>query len=444
MIKKIGLGFIALIIAAGIYYFTVGSAQITQEMKTQINNQLSSLEKEGFGIENRKIEEEKEHFVISFDDTKKISSFLFSQGIQINAEDASMLKGLKLGVDTHYLPDVYSSVAFDIYPVTLPEVLNTPNSNNDKKVLADINKMLKKKSFLIHIALNKTANAFKGHMKDINETVNEHDLPINLQLKSLHFTGELKDNHIHTIEQSLDNFTIFAKDEMHIVLSDITSDYTVTGKTLYDYRTHYKVDNIVANLKSDVDVNIKGIDVISNSTVDKNTASGGIKMTIADTHISNQPNPYDLKNFVFEIKGSNVDITAMDQLQKSDLSDEKVANAFLKKIFSKGVHFEISELSLESMVNNGQKIDGFDVNAQVTLDKNFDVLALEKNPLSALQTVDADLKLVFSKKLFELIAQQPQAMMALMMFQPKDENNKKVYSLELKDGKLLINGKPAM
>jgi hypothetical protein len=42
------------------------------------------------------------------------------------------------------------------------------------------------------------------------------------------------------------------------------------------------------------------------------------------------------------------------------------------------------------------------------------------------------------------MAQQPQAMMALMMFQPQDENNKKVYKLELKDGELFVNGAPVM
>ena len=120
--KKIGLGLVALILVAVIYYFTVGASQITEEIKAQVNTQLTSLEKEGFVIEERKIEEKKEHFVISFDDPEKISSFLYRQGMQLTVEDAELLKGLKVGVDTHYLPDAYSSVAFDMYPTTLPKI----------------------------------------------------------------------------------------------------------------------------------------------------------------------------------------------------------------------------------------------------------------------------------------------------------------------------------
>jgi len=441
--KKIGLGLGALIVAATVYYFTIGSGQIIEEIKSQVNTQLTSLEKEGFTIEERKVEEKKEHFVITFADTNKISAFLFQQGMQISAEDAKALKGLKVGVDAHYLPDAYSSVAFDMYPVALPEVLISSRPE-DKEVLADIKKMLKKKTFLMHVAISKTANAFKGYFNDINETMNEHDLPLNFQLKSFKFTGNLKENSIHSIKQSLDTFSVFAKDEIKVILSNITSNYEITGSTLYDYKTHYSVGNIDIGIESDLDVSIKDINVLSDSSVKNDIASGSIKMTLGHTHISDEKEPYDLENFVFNMKASNIDITSMEKLQKADLSDEKVMNDILKQMFSKGVHFEISTLSLESIESVGQKIDGFDLSAQITLDKNFDILALEQNPLSARQTVNADLKLVFSKELFELAAEQPQAMMALMMFQPKDENDKKVYKLQLKDGKFTVNDLPMM
>jgi len=441
--KKIGLGLGALIVAATVYYFTIGSGQIIEEIKSQVNTQLTTLETEGFTIEDRKVEEKKEHFVITFADTNKISSFLFRQGMQINAEDAKALKGLKIGVDTHYLPDAYSSVAFDMYPVALPEVLISSRPE-DKEVLADIKKMLKKKTFLVHVAIKKTGNAFKGHLNDINETMNEHDQAIELQLQSFKFAGDLKENSIHSIKQTLDNFSIFSKDEIKVALTNIASKYEVTGNTLYDYKTHYSVENIVIGIESNLDVTIKDVHVLSRSSVQNDIASGSIKTTVGHTHIADEKEPYNLENFVFEMKASNIDITAMEKLQKADLADEKVMNEILKQMFSKGVHFAISTLSLESIESDGQKIDGFDLNAQITLSKNFDLLSLEKNPLSALETVNADLKLLFSKELFELVSEQPQAMMALMMFQPKDENDKKVYKLQLKDGKFTVNDKPMM
>jgi len=440
--KKIALVFIGVLAAAAIYYFTIGSGQIVKELKTQVNTQLTVLTKKGFTIEERKIEENKEHFVISFDDTQKISSFLYQQGIQITAEDALMLKGLKIAVNTLYLPDAYSSVAFDMYPISLPESLRS-TSSEDKKVITEIKKLLEKKTFLMHIAVNKAFNGFKGHIEDINETIT-NNVAVNLQLKGLNFKGDIKDNTIHSIKQTLEHFAILISNEMKVVFSNIKSNYKVTGKTLYDYKTHYSVGDILLDIKSGLNIKLAEIDVLSSSTVVNNLASGTIKTTINHTHISDEKEPYDLENFAFEIKASNVDITAMNTLQKADLSNEKVMNSMLTQFFSKGVHFEIPTFSLENIETDGQSIEGFDLTAKVLLDKDFDIVALENNPLSALETVNADLNLVFSNELFELMSQQPQAMMALMMFQPQNKNNKKVYKLELKDGELFVNGAPVM
>jgi len=440
--KKILLGLGALLLVVVIYYFTMGSEQITKEIKTQINTQLTALQKEGFSIEERKIEEQKEHFVISFDDPKKISTFLYQKGLQITVEDAAILKGLKIGVDTHYLPDAYSSVSFDMYPVALPKLLSTSTNEDDKKILIEIQKMLDQKTILTHIAINKIGNGFKGYMNDINETI-KSKLDVNILLKGLRFEGDIKENTIHSVKQNLEKFSVSASDEMRITLSNVKSDYKITGKTLYDYRTHYEVANILSNING-LNITIKDIDVLSNSTVTNDIASGTIKTTFAHIYIEDEKEPYDLENFIFEMKASNIDIRAMDTMQKADLTDEKVMKDILKQLFSKGVHFEITTLSLESIESDGTKIDGFELTAQVTLDKNFDIQSLEKNPLSALETVNADLKLVFSPELYELIAEQPQAMMALMMFQPKDENDKKVYILELKNGHFRVNGNPIM
>jgi hypothetical protein len=440
--KKVGLGLISLLVIAAIYYFTIGSEKIVKEIKMQVNTHLIALEKEGFSIEERKIEENKEHFVISFDDSKKISSFLYQQGMQITAEDAKVLKGLKIGIDAHYLPDTLSLITFDMYPVALPVLFTSSTNSDNKKVLAELQKMLDKKTFLMHIAISKTGSGFTGYMKDINETI-EDELVMNAQLKSLQFEGNIKENRIHSVKQTLDNFSVQVSDEMKITFSNVESNYRITGKTLYDYTTHYSIDDIISSVNG-LNVAIKNIDAISTSIVADNIASGTFKTTIEHTHISDEKEPYDLENFVFEIKASNVDMTAMNTLQNADLSDEKVMNALLTQLFSKGVQFEISTLSLESIEYDGQLIEGFNLTSQVLLDKDFDMLALENNPLSALETVNADLNLMFSKELFELMAQQPQAMMALMMFQPQDENNKKVYKLELKDGELFVNGAPVM
>ena len=119
--KKSGFGIIGLVLVAAIYYFTAGSTQVTEELKKQVNNELTTLQQNGFGVKDREIKENAEHFIISFDDPTKITSYLSSRGAQVNQEDILLFKGLKIGVDAQYLNDSYSALSLDIYPVGLPQ-----------------------------------------------------------------------------------------------------------------------------------------------------------------------------------------------------------------------------------------------------------------------------------------------------------------------------------
>jgi hypothetical protein len=154
--RKLGLGVIGLVLVAIIYYFTAGSAQITQEIKNQVNSELVTLEQNGFAIQEREIKESEEHFVISFDDPKKIVDFFTVQGADMSMEDATALKGLKIGVDAKYLNDAYSALSLDIYPLNLPTgITELDMDKEDKLVIEQLNKFLEKKGILVHIDFNK-------------------------------------------------------------------------------------------------------------------------------------------------------------------------------------------------------------------------------------------------------------------------------------------------
>ncbi len=441
--KKIGLGLIGLILAAAIYYFAIGASRLTQEVRMHVDTQLASLQKEGFKIEQRHIKEKKEHFIISFDDTRKISTFLYRKGVQITAEDAEMFKGLKLGVDIHYLPDISSLLSLDIYPHALPHVITT-SLRDKRELLKQIEEILKNKTLLIHLMLNKTASSFKGHMKDINETIKDAQQMATLHSKELTFEGKITKNSIYAFKQTLQNLSFILSDGLKISLSGLKSNYKVTGKTLYDYTTNYQIEEAVVDIQSITQIRLRDIRVDSASIVKENLASGTMKISIAQTNITNSKKPYDLEHFNFEVKASNIDISTIDQMQQADLSNEKVMNSLLKQLFSKGVVFEVTALSLEHIKSDGKKIEGFDLAAQLTFAENFDFPALERNPLSALNAINADAKLTFSNELFALMAEQPPIMMVLMMFPPKDKHNKKEYILELKKGNVTVNGKTVM
>jgi len=437
--KKLGLGFIGLIIVGAMYYFMAGSQQLTAQMKKAVNTELTSLEKEGFSIESREIHEEKEHFVLSFDDSTKIAKFLTRQGVQLNVNDAAFLKDFKLGVDVNYLADAYSAIAFDVYPLALPSLILSIAEDEKEKAL--LQKLLDKKTFLAHIAVNKLGTGFKGNMKDINEVLHGKQ-KVTLKMQGLTFSGDIKAQRISAVKEEVNTLSLLVDDDIAFTFSGVKSDFLVTGKTPYDYSTNYSIDKVQARTRTEFSLLASKLVMHSDSTVKDGLAAGSMQAKTKSMLATTKGKSYLFDAFAFETHAKGLDISAFEKLQEIDVNNEQEVNALLKQMMSKGVSFEIPTFSVQNIEAEGQKLNGFDVTAHVNLDKSFDITSLQANPMSALSSVDANLHVSLSKELFGMVAQIPQAMMALMLFQPKDENGKKVYSLELKDSKVTVNGMP--
>lgn len=440
--KKLGLAVVGLFIVAVIYYITAGSSQLTEQMKAQVNTELSSLQTEGFSVKGREITETKEHFVLSFDEPQKIAHFLARQGVQLNVNDAELLKGLQLGIDVNYLDDTYSAVSFDMYPVALPSTIASSFvEEKDKKALAQIEQMLKKKTFLMHIAINKLGNGFKGYMKDIEEVL-QGEKNVELKMKGFTFSGDIKNNVIHSVKQALQQLTMQVPNEMLFSFNTIESDYVVTGKTLYDYTMQYSIGKMTLNTNQKFSIAANDIVLKSISLVKDGLASGSMHSTVKQTNVSTKGKKYIFDTFVFDMNAHNLDVRAFEKLQQVDVNNEAEINALIQTLISKGVQFEITKLSVENIEKSTKKMGGFALTAKVDIDKSLNISASQANPMAALSAIDANLNITLSRELFGIVIQQPQAMMAMMLFQPKDVNGKKVYNLNLKDGKLTVNGMP--
>ena len=442
--KKLGFGLIGLVFATSIYYFTLGSAQLTSEIKTQVNAELANIQTQGFSVQGREVGEEKEHFVISFDEPQKIAAFFTKNGALLSASDAEILKGLKIGVALAYLPDVYSAASLDIYPLTLPTMISAAvESDEEKKILAQIEKMLEKKTFLIHVDANKLGTGFKGYMKDIDEVIHG-EADVEMLLSELEFSGDIKDDKVQGMKQTLKELSINVQNEFTMVMHNLKSDYTMTGATQYDYATSYSIENMSAKAKDELNLQFNDFELSSNSTVKNGLSSAMFKTKTKNIVLEEKGNKLLLDGIVFEMKADNLDIKVFEQLGKIDVKNEKEVNMVLQQLISQGVSFEIPTFSVENVQNAGQKMGGFSLTSMLKIDKSLNIAATQNNPLAAVNALNAKIDFSLSKELFAELAKRPEAVMAMMLFQPKDVNGKKIYNIELKDGKLSVNGKQAM
>ena len=442
--KKLGLALLSIVIIASIYYFSTGSEQLRLEMKAQVNKELATLQTEGFSVQNREISENKEYFILSFDDPEKISKFFTQKGAKVDATEIEALKGLQVGVDVSYQKDAYSAVSFDMYPVTLPSVLtNSALSEEDKKIVAQLKKIMEKKALLVHLSVNKLGTGFKGHVKDINEILQGDD-KVHFTVTGLTFSGDIKENKIATMKQELKDFNMDIANELSMKLSGLTSEYSMTGKSAYDYKTNYNIKKVKLDGKAEFNILIDNIDVASESSVKDGLATGSIQTKANKIDITEGQEHTVLETLLFDMKASNFDIKAFEQLEKIDINDDKAMNAVLQQLISQGIQLDISEFSIAKITTAGQTMNGFSMNTAFKIDKSLDITALQQNPMLAINAINANLDIALSQGLFAMVAQHPQAVMAMMLFQPKDVNNQKVYKIELQDGSLKVNDRPVL
>lgn len=442
--KKLGFGFLGLLVVGAIYYFTTGSTLIASEIKKQVNAELLTVQTHGFKVEERKIDEKKEHFVLSFDNPEKITDFLNTQGIQVTTKDVEALKGLKLGVDIAYVSDVYSAVSIDMYPLTLPDIITSASLDaKDKSIITQLYSMLKNKAFLVHLDVNKLGTGFKGYVKNINETIQD-DTKTSILLEGLTFEGSLKDKKLHKITQNLKELKLLLDEKITLTLQGLQSNYMITGKTNYDYESSYTIDTMQMNDTSTTSFSLVDTKISSTSKVQDNLMDTSIIVNVNTVKLEDEGESLFLDTFVINTQASNLDITAFEKLQHLDPNNEKEMTIVLQQLISKGVSLNINTISAQNINYMRKTLDDFNLTAHLDIDKSLNITALQQNPLLALPAIDANLKLSLSPALFGLISEQPKAIIMLMLFQPQDVNGKKVYSVELKDGKLTVNGMSVM
>ncbi|CAA6814773.1 MAG: Unknown protein [uncultured Sulfurovum sp.] len=434
--KKILFIATGVLIATAIYYFTLGSSQATAQMKQQINNELASIASEGFSVQNREVTEEKDHFILSFDDPQKLTAFFKKHNSPLTLEDAQALQGLKLGVDIAYLDNAYSSASFDLYPVALPTSITTALQADNIETLKALQSIIDRKVLLAHIDVNKLGTGFKGYIQDINETIDK-DVNAKLSLQGMTFSGDIDNNQVKSTNYALENIAYSIAGAFNLTVTGVEGSHQPQANDTYSAQK-------ILLEGSDFSYALHTLTGKASASSQDKLTSTSLEMNIASIEMTEKQDHDKIEDIKLDMHVKNLNTEAFERLQTIDPEDEKAVLATLQELISHGVVFEIKNISANSVETQGSKLGGFKFFATVSLDQSLNVTQANNNPMSTLSALDAHLNLSVNSGLFALIAQKPQAMIALMMMPPKSDGDNKVYDLKVKDGNVLINGKKAL
>jgi len=438
--KKLGFGLIGLVAIAVIYYLTAGSAQITENAKQQLNHELSILQQSGFSLKERKSVSKQDHFIISFDEPKKITQYLKAKATETTLEDVKALQGLQIGIDAKYLADSYSALSLDLYPVALPKSMLEDLGEEDKKLIEHIKTMLKKKAFLVHIDFNKILSAFKGYLKDIHETIENKGKKVTVTATEMTFKGNIKEEKIHDFSQKIGLISLDAGKELQAKITHIDGNYVMTGKTPYDITSRYHIEAIIIKEEPTLSFSVKDIDNETKNTLHNGLLKSLITTKIKLVEIKEEQKKNTIKNIVLDFTVDNLDIISLEALQKTDPKNETRIQQLTQQIFSKGITLTLPEFSAEKIVDNGTEMRGFDMNGSIVIDKSFSMAAVSQNPFAVLEALHIKTHINISDELYALAVQDPRAMIMMMMVPPATQKNNKVYDISFSQGKLIVNG----
>ena len=438
--KKLGFSLIGLVLIASVYYFMNGSAQITENAKQQLNNELSTLQQSGFSVKERKSEKETDHSILSFDNPEKIVSYLNTQGAEMTLEDVKALKGLQVGMDAKYLPDSYSALSLDLYPVALPENMMHDLGEENKKLVDHIKGMLERRALLIHIDFNKMLNGFKGYIKDINETIEEDGEKVNITAKGMTFKGDIKDEKIHELSQKIALISLDADKEMQVKVVNIEGQNVITGATAYDITSHYSTESITVSAEPTCSLHVRKLENETKNSVENGLLQSVIRTKAERIEISEAQKKHTIEQMLFDFTADNLDVAALEALQQADSEDETRINQLIRQLLSKGILLTLDNFSAKKITENGTDMKGFEMNGTVSIAKSFNVNAVSHNPMLGLDAISIKTHISVSDELYTLIVQDPRAMIMMMMVPPVTKKGKKIYDVDFSNGKLTVNG----
>lgn len=441
--KKLGIGIaiLVVIIASVIYYLNdIEQKQIEalNTLQEKVTIQLTQMQNNGFNITDRAMEKEKEHFFITIVEPNKASTFLTQKGLRVTPEEAEELKDLKLSVELLYLSDIFS---LDIYPVELPPYIkSTITKEDDTKILAQLEEMLKRKVFFMHVDIDHAGTTFKGHMKDIDETL-QGEKEVKMILEGLQFSGSIKEEKIAAFKQTLATVSLYMSDETDISISDLESSYVHVGPTTYDYTSEYSIGKIESSQAPDGTLVANNLSFFSTSTVTNGLATEKLKANAENMDAVYGKEKISMNTLDLDMNISNLDVEALEKLQNIDPNKEKEVHALIETLVSKNIHLDITNFSADKVILRGKEMGGFNLQANLDIDKSLDIYRLNIHPKHVLNKMFGTIDISLSKELLNLMKEDPKAMMIYMMYRPKRNLGQRLYHIKIGKGEVKINGK---
>lgn len=447
--KKTLIALLVILILGLIYYVTLGSSQLVEAMKKEVNQELMTLQDNGFVLSDRIVEKRTEHFVITLKEPDAIYDYLLQQGVNSSLEDIRLLRDQQVGVDIQYLPSARDAIAMDIYPLNLPPVVYETSEPSDQESIAILEKMINDKVFLVHVAMNKLGNAFAGYVQDIDESFMMEGNTTRIVTQGWTFEGELDNHRLTRASQRLQQLQYQIQSIISLQLANLTT--TLESTPEQNQTLTYALDKV--EILSDApdenfSIRLLGLEGLSHDKQNDTLANHRSQFLIHTIDVNSDTTQQTIERVMMDVALNNLNTQAIEKIAAFEYDDNDANQSMeqlyplLQELTASDTSIDIHSLSVTSITENNATYQGFDLSGHAQIDKQFDWNALNDNPMQIASLFNLKANLIVSNEIAAMLSEDPKLMLMMMVIQPKELNGSKVYELDYTNGSLKINGNP--
>ena len=420
--KKITI-LVSILLLGTLGYMLLVSA-VEKNVQTNIQKRITELTNHGFDIEKIKKGSNEDGYILTFKNMQKITPFIqeFSSGLPANLINS--LQDMKLALDIQNDHGLFNDVKMEIYPTRLPSKMR---HSLKKEELTFLKEHLEKKSFLLHLSLNKSLSKFTGNIKDIHIKGMKKELI----LEGKSFSGEIKDHKIIDYKANIQKFISKSEGKTTLEFSDMYTHESVIDKEITNRHYITKIKSFVMHYE-DKSISLNDLAIDLASDIGKNLFDTSINATLGSLDLDLKNKKRALKDITLKLKLKNLNRKLLDGLAQKEIISTKELMDLLAK---NNPSITIEQFSAKQINEDNATTQGFNMEAKITTDKQIIHNDTDKK-ISSLLKVNG--KLTLSKTLLELLSQNPSFDILFLIIPQKEENGLFIYDVNY-DETLIIN-----
>jgi len=400
------------------------------------------------------------HFEFVLDDSQEFLDYLSRYSDkQLPAYTKALLDGVSFGVDVEYsnLPFA-KALTLDLYPISLSEELKSNIKEADPELLGYLEKFLAAKGLLYHIEYNFLNDDFKGNMKDIDVAYTiDTGAHYALTLKGTTFSGNGEliapkrlDSRFKEIEFDIKE----GAKSLHMFLKDFKTSNNFDSKITY--LTSVELDEAGLTTKGTPDDGtflIEGMRINASSNAQGERVELSSKSSVKKLEFIAATNALKIEKFNVDMALNDLDKESIEKITTL-LSDKNALQSratemklqeYSLELLSKGFEFNIADLSVKKAVVTQKSVvedlEGFSIKSKNIFKADPDLQAkINRSPLLALDDLEIDTDMKFSKKIYAVIT-QGRPMLASFSTLAKVQGENLLFKIEFKNSKITVNGK---